>query len=239
VNVLTHEEPVVYLWNIPFNPTNVLVILVSSAIVFFIAMVCTRRLEMKPTGAQNFIEWVVDFTKGIVRSSLDWNTGSRFHLLAFTLLMYIFVSNMLGLPFAIVIDGKLWWKSPTADPLITMTLAVMVIGLTHYYGVKLKGTKGYLKTYIQPVSFMLPLKIVEEFSNSLSYGLRLYGNIYAGEVLLGLLVTLTTSSIFGGILGIPLMIIWQAFSIFIGAIQAYIFAILSMVYMSHKVGEDH
>lgn len=236
---MNHETPVVYLWKIPFNPANVLVILVSSAIVFIIAMVCTRRLEMRPTGAQNFIEWVVDFTKGIVRSSLDWKTGARFHLLAFTLLMYIFVANMLGLPFAIVVDNKLWWKSPTADPLITMTLAVMVIGLTHFYGVKLRGTKGYLKTYVQPVSFMLPLKVVEEFSNSLSYGLRLYGNIYAGEVLLGLLVTLSTASIFGGILGIPLMIVWQAFSIFIGAIQAYIFAVLSMVYMSHKVGEDH
>lgn len=239
MNALNHEAPIVYLGGIPFNLANVMMILISSAIVFIIAVLCTRRLQMKPTGAQNFIEWVVEFTKGIIRSNLDWKTGGRFHLLAFTLIFYIFVSNMLGLPFAIVVDNELWWKSPTADPVITLTLAVMVIGLTHFYGVKLKGTKGYLKTFLQPVGFMLPLKLIEEFSNTLSYGLRLYGNIYAGEVLLGLLVMLSTSSIIGGIFGIPLMIVWQAFSIFIGAIQAYIFTVLSTVYMSHKVGDDH
>ena len=52
------------------------------------------------------------------------------------LIMYIFVSNMLGLPFAVSYNGELWWKSPTADPAITLTLAVMVMGLSHYYGIK-------------------------------------------------------------------------------------------------------
>ncbi|WAA12179.1 F0F1 ATP synthase subunit A [Fervidibacillus halotolerans] len=236
---MQHGAPIREIFGLAYNASNILMITVSSVIVFLIAFFSTRRLQRKPTGAQNLMEWVVDFVRGIINNSMDWKTGGRFHLLAFTLLLYIFVSNMLGLPFAIVVDHELWWKSPTADPLITMTLAVMVIVLSHYYGVKLKGTKGYVKGFFQPMKFMFPLKIVEEFSNSLTLGLRLYGNIYAGEVLLGLLVALGTSSIIGGIAGIPLMIVWQAFSIFIGAIQAFIFTLLTMVYMSHKVSDDH
>lgn len=236
---LNHEAPeLVYLFGIPFNPSNILMITVASLIAFLIAFLCTRKLAMKPTGAQNFLEWVLDFVKGIIKSNLDWHTGARFHLLALTLIMYIFVSNMLGLPFAVVVGHELWWKSPTADPLITLTLAVMVVGLSHYYGIKMQGTKAYGKGFFSP-PLMFPLKIIEEFSNTLTLGLRLYGNIYAGEVLLTLLISLGTGSIIGGILGFPLTMVWQGFSIFVGSIQAFIFTMLTMVYMSHKVGHDH
>jgi len=236
---LLHEEPIRYLFGIPFNVTNVIMILVSSALVFLIAMICTRKLSMKPSGGQNVIEWCIDFVRGIIHSAMDWHSGGRFHLLAFTLFLYILVSNMLGLPFAIVFDHELWWKSPTADPIITMTLAVMVVVLSHYYGVKLQGTRGYLGGFVKPLKVLLPLKLIEEFSNTLTLGLRLYGNIYAGEVLLALLVKLAGASLFWGIISIPLMMAWQGFSVFIGFIQAYIFTLLSMVYMSHKVSEDH
>ncbi|MGG3844397.1 FoF1 ATP synthase subunit A, partial [Aeribacillus composti] len=84
-----------------------------------------------------------------------------------------------------------------------------------------------------------PLKIIEEFANTLTLGLRLYGNIYAGEILLGLLVSLATSGAFGFIGAIIPMMAWQAFSIFVGAIQAFIFTMLTMVYMAHKVSHDH
>ena len=67
---------------------------------------------------------------------MDWKEGGHFHVLGITLIMYIFVSNMLGFPFSISIMEKLWWKSPTADPAVTLTLAVMVMGLSHYYGIK-------------------------------------------------------------------------------------------------------
>ncbi|MGZ4161969.1 MAG: F0F1 ATP synthase subunit A, partial [Neobacillus sp.] len=161
-------------------------------------------------------------------------------ILGITIIMYIFVSNMLGLPFALVIDEKLWWKSPTADPVITLTLAVMVVGLSHFYGVKLKGFKGYGKGFFSPMGFLFPLKIIEEFANTLTLGLRLYGNIYAGELLLSLLAGgLATSGIVGTIAAVPLTLVWQGFSVFVGTIQAYIFTMLTMVYMSHKVGHDH
>jgi F-type H+-transporting ATPase subunit a len=222
-----------------FNMSNVLMILVSSAIVFIIAVLATRSLAMRPGGMQNFLEWVVDFVKGIINSTMDWHTGGRFLSLGLTLLMYIFVSNMLGLPFAIMWDGELWWKSPTADPTITLTLAVMVVALTHYYGVKMKGVKEYGAEFFRPMKFLFPLKIIEEFANTLTLGLRLYGNIYAGEILLGLLVGMSHQGIFSGILGFFPMIVWQGFSVFVGAIQAFIFTMLTMVYLAHKVSHDH
>jgi len=240
---LEHKEPIYHLFGIDFlqfNAANALMITIASAIVFLIAVLATRKLAMKPTGLQNFFEWVMDFVKNIINSTMDWKDGGRFHILGITLIFYIFVSNMLGLPFAIVLNGELWWKSPTADPTITLTLAVMVIALTHYYGVKQKGMKEYLKGFVSPMKFLFPLKIIEEFANTLTLGLRLYGNIYAGELLLSLLVgSLAATGVAGFIAAIPLTLVWQGFSIFVGTIQAYIFTMLTMVYMSHKVSSDH
>ncbi|MGC4377372.1 F0F1 ATP synthase subunit A [Fictibacillus sp. Mic-4] len=236
---MEHEAPIVTFMGLNFNLANVLMIIVSSVIVFIIAMLATRSLSMRPGGMQNFLEWVVDFVKGIINSTMDWNTGGRFLTLGLTLIMYIFVANMLGLPFSVVVDHKLWWKSPTADPTITLTLAVMIVGLTHYYGIKMRGFKEYGSQFFQPFKLLFPIKLIEEFANTLTLGLRLYGNIYAGEVLLGLLVSLMHSGIFAGIFGAIPMIVWQGFSIFVGSIQAFIFTMLTMVYLAHKVSHDH
>ncbi|WP_353856661.1 F0F1 ATP synthase subunit A [Bacillus sp. Bos-x628] len=230
-----------------FNLSNILMITIASIIVFLIAVLTTRVLSIRPTKAQNFMEWIVDFVRNIIGSSMDMKTGAPFLALGVTLLMYIFVSNMLGLPFSITVDHNLWWKSPTADPAITMTLAILVMGLTHYYGVKVKGVKEYTKDFLRPIPFLVPLKIIEEFANTLTLGLRLYGNIFAGEILLGLLAGLATNfysqNIALGIIGtlgaIVPMIVWQAFSLFVGTIQAFIFTMLTMVYISHKVSDEH
>jgi F-type H+-transporting ATPase subunit a len=214
-------------------------ITVASLIVFIIAVLSTRKLAMKPTGIQNFFEWIMDFVKNMVNSTMDWKTGGRFHVLGITLIMYIFISNMLGLPFSVVIDGNLWWKSPTADPTVTLTLAVMVVGLSHYYGVKLKGVGEYGKEFFRPMWFMFPLKLIEEFANTLTLGLRLYGNIYAGEILLTLLAGSLATGVGGHLAAALPMLVWQGFSVFVGAIQAFIFTMLTMVYLAHKVSQDH
>lgn len=232
--------PIVQFMGLYFNLTNVLMITVSSVIVFIIAVISTRKLAMKPTGMQNFFEWVMDFVKSIINSTMDWKDGGRFHILGITLIMYIFVSNMLGLPALVDINGKEWWRSPTADPVVTMTLATTIIILTHFYGVKVKGAKEYGKGFFTPLPYLFPLKIIEEFANNLTLGLRLYGNIYAGELLLSLLVGgLAHTGVIGGIAAVPVTLAWQAFSIFVGTIQAYLFTMLTMVYMSHKVSSEH
>ncbi|WP_096156358.1 MULTISPECIES: F0F1 ATP synthase subunit A [Bacillus] len=247
---MDHGAPIRYfeqLGGLGINYSNVIMTIIAATVVFLIAVIGTRTLALRPTGMQNFLEWLVDFVKNIISSTMDLKTGGRFITLALTLLMFVFVSNMLGLPFTIVYDAELWWKSPTADPVMTLTLAVMVIALTHYYGVKMKGFKEYGKDYFRPMPFLFPLKVIEEFANTLTLGLRLYGNIFAGEILLALLVGLAVNGydvgIFSGLVGTVLaaipMMIWIAFKIFIGSIQAFIFVMLTMVYMAHKVSHDH
>ncbi|SFB03804.1 MULTISPECIES: F0F1 ATP synthase subunit A [unclassified Bacillus (in: firmicutes)] len=237
---MNHEAPIVTFLGLNFNLANIMMITIASAIVLIIAILSTRTMSIKPTGMQNFLEWVMDFVRNIISSTMDWKDGGRFHILGLTLLMYIFVSNMLGLPFSVVVGHELWWKSPTADPVITLTLAVMVVVLSHYYGLRLLGPKEYAKGFFSPMKFLFPLKIIEEFANTLTLGLRLYGNIFAGELLLTLLAGgLAWQGALGMIAAVPLTLVWQGFSIFVGAIQAYIFTMLTMVYMSHKVSHDH
>src|SRR5699024_7556738 len=148
------------------------------------------KLQMKPTGAQNVMEWLLDFVKGIVNDTMDWKVGKKFFPLAITLFTFILVGNILGVVTTIVYDEKVWWTSPTSDPGITLTLSTLVIILSHYYGIKLRGMNHYVKGYFTPKWYLFPIKIVEEFSNTLTLGLRLFGNMFAGGVLLSLLVVL-------------------------------------------------
>lgn len=233
-----HGNPTTTIAGITFNWSNIMMLTITCLIVFFIAVAATRNLKMKPTGMQNFFEWVMDFVKGIIKSNMDWKTGGRFHILGITLILFLFVANVLGLPAAVVVNGHLWWKSPTADPMVTMSLAVMVLTLTHYYGVKMRGTAGYGKSFTQPFAFLLPINLISEFASTITLGLRLYGNIYAGEVLIGLIAALGASSIFGLFGAVIPGVAWMGFSIFVGAIQSFIFVMLTMVYISNKVSVD-
>lgn len=241
--ILDHENPIVHdIFGIPganLNLSNLMMTFIVCLIVFVFCVWGSRKLQMKPKGIQNFMEWAVEFVRGIIQDNMDWKTGRIFLPLGLTLIFYILVSNLIGVATVGVVEHDLWWKSPTADAVMTLTLSTMIIALTHYYGIKLRGTKAYLKTYVSPVPLMLPFKIVEEFTNTLTLGLRLFGNIYAGEILLSLLVGLATTSIFGFFGAALPMLAWQTFSVFIGAIQSYVFVMLTMVYMSHKVSSDH
>ncbi|SDZ45691.1 F-type H+-transporting ATPase subunit a [Evansella caseinilytica] len=237
------EYKVIYLFDNPHlgvNLSNILMITVTMSIVFFVCFFMSRTIKMYPTGAQNVLEWLVQFVKNIISSTMDWKQGKHFVMLGLTIILYVFVANMAGIPFEIASKGHVvWWKSPTSDPVLTISLALFVIVLTHIYGIKLKGIKEYGKDYFRPVPFLFPFKIIEDFSNTLTLGMRLFGNVYAKEVLMVMLVGLGRSSITWGIFAFMPMILWQAFGTFIGALQAYIFCILTMVYMSHKVNEEH
>lgn len=213
-------------------------IFITCVIVFVLSVLGARRLQMKPTGAQNVMEWVLDFVKGIVSDTMDWKTGRQFLPLAITLFSFILIGNILGVITTIKYDGVTWWTSPTADPGVTLTLSAMVIILSHYYGIKIRGTGHYVKSYFTPVWFLFPIKLIEEFANTLTLGLRLFGNMFAGGVLLTLLVGLTAGSIWGFLGGAIPYLAWAGFSLFIGGIQAFIFTMLSMVYIAHKVEEQ-
>ena len=236
---MNEKYPYLDLFGLRFNLANCIAILVSAAIVFFLVLWLARKPSIRPGKRQNVLEWVMDFTNGIVKSSMPGEEGNRFELLAFVLFLFIFVNNQIGLFLQVDVSGKTWFRSPTADPIITMSLALIVLLLAHYFGVALHGFKNYVKGYGEPLAFLAPINLLEEFTNFATLSMRLYGNIFAGEVLLLLIRSLALS---GGSLGwltftggFLLEMVWQGFSVFIGSIQAYVFVTLSMVYLSDKV----
>lgn len=258
-----HDLPVIELFGIHFDLSSLIMITVTSLIVFILARICVRKLSVtQPGKMQNFLEWVIEFVRNLISSTMDLKKGKAFLTLGLTLILFIFVGNMLGLPFAIITEhhepasifGKeyvseqmlteaktedpahgsvhvLWWKSPTADLSVTMGLALMVIILTHYLGIS-RHPKHYFKHYFEPHWAFFPLAVIKEVSKLLTLGMRLFGNIYAGEVLIAVILL-------AGFVGIVPLVLWQGFSIFVGAIQSFVFTILTMVYISQNVEHEH
>ena len=221
-----------------FDLTGIIGSTLMALAVFLICLWLARKVEMKPNKRQNVFEYLLDFTNGIVKDNVsDVNAQKHLSLYALVLFLFIWFMNQLGMFMEVKVDDWMFIKSPTADPVATMSFAMMTLLLSFTFGVQRFGVGGYLKNYTQPVGFMLPINIIEEFTNFLTLSLRLYGNIYAGEVLLTLIGNDLAHA--GGpftlILAAPLAMIWQGFSVFIGSIQAYVFVTLSMVYIGKKV----
>ncbi|MDO3412118.1 F0F1 ATP synthase subunit A [Saccharibacillus sp. CPCC 101409] len=269
-----HESLIIELLGMRVDLSVVLMLIVSCAVVFLIAKLATRKLSVENPGKmQNFMEWVIEFVQNQIAGTMDMKKGRPFVTLAVTLIMFIFVSNMLGLPFGIVIhphsvaEATVFghpilpaveafnaaaaagteahvevaiWKSPTADVTVAMTLAAIVFILVHFLGIT-KNTKAYFKHYFEPYPVFFPINLIEQFSSLLTHGMRLYGNIFAGEVLISVILKLAAVNVVGLIASIPLMMVWQGFSIFVGAIQAFVFTILALVYISQKIDthEEH
>jgi len=255
-NNMDHLVPIIKVFGVEFDISAIAMVVISSIVVFILARLAVRNLSVdNPGKLQNFLEWVVEFVASIIGMATDYKRGKVYLGLGLTLIMYIFVSNMLGLPFGIlteahgnhipvvfgqelIVKGEhehlawVWWKSPTADAAMTMALALAVIGLSHIQGFR-KNRKHYLKHYFEPWPFFLPINIIETLAKPLTLGLRLFGNIYAGEVMIGVILGL-------GWFGIPALIVWQGFSIFVGAIQAFVFTMLTMVYIGQaSIHEEH
>lgn len=221
-----------------FDLTGIIGSTLMALAVLFICIWLSRKVEMKPNKRQNVFEYLLDFTNGIVKDNVsDVDAQKHLSLYALVLFLFIWFMNQLGMFMEVKVDDWVFIKSPTADPVATMSFAMMTLLLSFTFGVQRFGVGGYLKNYTQPVGFMLPINIIEEFTNFLTLSLRLYGNIYAGEVLLTLIGNDLAHA--GGpftlVLAAPLAMIWQGFSVFIGSIQAYVFVTLSMVYIGKKV----
>ncbi|WP_199623561.1 F0F1 ATP synthase subunit A [Paenibacillus alkalitolerans] len=259
-----HESPIIDVGGFSIDLSAILMITVTCIIVFVLARMSVRNLSVtNPGKLQNFMEWVVDFVRNIISSTMDMKIGKQFVSLGLTLIMFIFIGNMLGLPFAVVTEHDkefsvfgyevksvtealhkqheagnhhphaevVWWKSPTADASVTMGLALITILLVHFLGLT-QNTKHYLKHYFEPHFLFFPLNLLKQAAKLLTLGLRLFGNIFAGEVLIAVLIG-------AGVFGIPGLVIWQGFSLFVGAIQAFIFVMLTMVYLSQELDTPH
>ena len=233
---MNDKYPELQIGPLRFNLANDIGLLVAAVVVFLLVYWSSRNPKIRPDGKQNLLEWVIDFTNGIVKGEMPGTEGNKFKLFSFTMFLFVIVMNQLGLFINVNVNGYTWFHSPTANPLITMTLASIVLILSHYYGVETNGLGGYLKNYLNPIN------LIEEFTNFMTLSLRLYGNIFAGEILVMLLRNMALIGGMAGILAFPFgfvfEMIWQVFSVFIGSIQAYIFVILGSVYMSHKAVKE-
>ncbi|ALS26031.1 subunit A of F0F1 ATP synthase [Paenibacillus sp. 32O-W] len=252
-----HHFPIVHWQGLNIDISAFLAIIISCVITFVLARLAVRNLSLtNPGKLQNFLEWTVEFVHSVIASTMPLNKVRPYLALGMTLIMFIFISNLLGLPFGIVTEvhdpigwlgitsediqeeehyALAWWKSPTADLSVTSGLALVVFILVHYLGLK-QNTKHYLKHYFEPYWYFLPLNIIKELAKPVTLALRLFANIFAGEVLISTILMLS-------VWGIPFLIVWQGFSIFVGAIQAFLFTILTMVYISqatiHDEGAEH
>jgi F-type H+-transporting ATPase subunit a len=113
-------------------------------------------------------------------------------------------------------------SAPTKDISTTSALAVIVFFAVPFYGIRKKGAKAYFANYIQPTVIMLPFNIIGEFSRTLALAVRLFGNVMSGELIVAILFLLA-----GLFVPIPMLLL----SILTGVIQAYIFSILTIVYI--------
>ena len=124
--------------------------------------------------------------------------------------------------------------APTADTNLTYAMALFVMVGVWTFGIRTKGAKAYFSHFLQPYQFLLPLNIIEEITKPISLALRLFGNIFAGGILLALIGALTAWTLgpvpVGSVLSIVFAIVWKLFDMAIGAIQAFIFALLTVLY---------
>lgn len=257
-----HNAPVIEIGGLHLDLSIIFVILLTCIIVFTLARLSVRNLSVdKPSKLQNFMEWVVEFVHNTIASTMPLKHVKAYVSLGMTLILFIFVANILGLPTAVVFDyhhpvqifghdlvtadmikeavdkGESgyainWFKSPTADISVTLGLALVVFFLIHFLGIK-KNAKHYFKHYFEPYPIFFPLNLIETLFKPITLAIRLFANIFAGEILLSTIVM-------AGWFGLPILAVWQGFSLGIGAIQAFLFTILTMVYISQaSIHEEH
>jgi len=212
----------------------------------------------RPGKLQAAIEMVIGFVDDSVRGTFNGQPSKMVAPLALTLVCWVFLMNLMDLipvdflPFAAGHAGVPYFKVvPTTDVNITFGMSISVFLLMIFYSIKIKGGLGFLKEFtfhpIAPatkgvaivsaplvIAFNLILELVSFISKPLSLSLRLFGNMYAGElifILIGLI----------GLYQLPLHFMWAVFHILVIALQAYIFMMLTIVYLSqaHDTGEAH
>lgn len=152
------EKPeILKLFGLTFNVSNILGGTLVALIVFGMCFWLARKVELRPGKKQNVLEYIIDFTDGIVKSNVeDEDAQKHLSLYAFVLFLFIWWLNQLGLFLEVKdMSGLMLLKSPTADPTITMTMAMMTLLLSYNFGVQKFGTFGYLKNYAFTIAILL------------------------------------------------------------------------------------
>ena len=178
----------------------------------------TRNLQKVPKGMQNFVEVGIEWVESLIATDIG-PARKLFVPVILATALYVGVANMIG-----VVPGA---YSPTEDLSTTLARSLTMYILGHIAGITKKGFGSWLKGFVDPYFIMLPLNIAGEVSEFISHSFRLYGNIFGGGILLGIIYMLAPY-----ILPVPLLA-W--FGIFMGIIQTVVFTLLASVYMQNKL----
>ena len=204
-----------------------------------------------PGGLQNFVEWVVEFIDGSVRGSFS-HKNALVAPLAMTVFMWVFLMNFMDLlpidwlPYAATLAGVPYLKVvPSTDPNVTFGLSLTIFFLVLYYSVKMKGPGGFFaELAFQPFpKFLFPVNLLLEgvglIAKPISLALRLFGNMYAGEMIFILIALMFGGSWVLAVFGGALQWSWAVFHILIITLQAFIFMTLTIVYLDMAHAEHH
>lgn len=226
VEVLARIPVTIPFTNVSFNIVISDIIVMSwiiMGVVILWAYLATRKMKTVPTGLQLSAEIVVDTINNFVKGTMGHHWRSFAPYLG-ALGLYLALGNTLGV--------LLFTKPVTRDLAIPAALAIMTITLVIGAGIKFRGIKGWLKSFIEPMPVMLPFNILEYFIKPLSLCMRLFGNIFAAYVLMHMIIK-----------NIPLIfpsIACLYFDLFDGGLQAFVFVFLTLLYITEAIEvEEH
>lgn len=200
---------------------------ITTAVLVVGSFLATRRMKLIPAGFQNLVEYAVELLLGVCETTAG-PQGRKFLPFVGTAFLFILFSNWMGL-----LPGygdTPWLRSSNSDLNVTAAMAIVVFFLVQGWAIKAQGPFRYLKEFVVPN----PLHLLSELSRPLSLAFRLFGNIFAGEVLLATMAAL-----------IPLAVpaVFFGLEIFVGIVQALIFSMLTLVFLTIATmqhgGETH
>lgn len=205
------------------------------AVLVIVSLLGSSKIQRIPSGMQNLMEYALEFIRDLAKNQIGEKEYRPWVPFIGTLFLFIFVSNWSGalIPWKLIKlpSGEL--GAPTADINTTVAFALLT-SLAYFYAGLSKSGLGYFAHYVEPVPFMLPFKIIEDFTKPLSLSFRLFGNILADELVVGVLVLLVPLFV-----PLPVMVL----GLFTSAIQALIFATLAAAYIGEALegghGEEH
>ncbi len=218
------------------NPTTLIMTAVVFSFLIYVAVDFKKHLRRVPSRKQAGIELLLAFVYELVEDVIPVEEFVRptFYVSA-TLFLFILFSNLLGgipgISFGVSNHHLVLnmftdtWPSPTGDLNTNVTYAMMVMVISHLFAIKLKGFKTWAKGFISPNPIMLPMNIIGELAKPVSHSLRLFGNIAGGGIMVLMLSYLTKYTV------VPI-VLWGFFGFFVGTIQAFVFSMLAIAYIS-------
>jgi F-type H+-transporting ATPase subunit a len=221
-------HPQVHLFGLTFNVDTLLSTGIAALIVLgFGLYLAVKASSGVPSGLQLTFETVTELIEEQVEGQIGIRTAPFVVPLAIALFFFILISNLLSiLPHAF----EHYVRPPTADVNLTFALAFFVIVLVHITGIRVRGAKHYFAHFAQPYPFLLPLEIITEIVKPFTLALRLFGNILSGGVMVAVIALMPW-----WVEWVPTSL-WKLFDIFVGVLQAFIFALLTIIYFGFAVG---